>query len=44
LGVDIQHIGDSNMGLVGIENIKELSEAIRGKTYTIARMARSINR
>ena len=24
LGVDIQHIGDANMGLVGIENIKEL--------------------
>ena len=31
LGVDIQHIGDANMGLVGIENIKELSDAIRGK-------------
>lgn len=44
LGVDIQHIGDSNLGFVGFENIKELAEAIRGKTYTIARMAQSINR
>ena len=44
LGVDIQHIGDANMGLVGIENIKELSDAIRGKRHTVARMARSINR
>ncbi|WP_265455603.1 haloacid dehalogenase-like hydrolase [Enterococcus sp. HY326] len=44
LGVDIQHIGDANMGLVGIENIKELSDAIRGKRHTVARQARSINR
>ncbi|MCH4167625.1 MAG: haloacid dehalogenase-like hydrolase [Streptococcaceae bacterium] len=44
LGIDIQHIGDANMGLVGIENIKELSDAIRGKRHTVARMARSINR
>lgn len=44
LGVDIQHIGDANMGLVGIENIKEFSDAIRGKRHTVARMARSINR
>ena len=44
LGVDIQHIGDANMGLVGIENIKELSDAIRGKRHTVSRMARSINR
>lgn len=44
LGVDIQHIGDSNMGLPGIENIKELSDAIRGKRHTVSRMARSINR
>lgn len=44
LGVDIQHIGDSNMGLSGYENIKELSEAIRGKYYTLARIAQSINR
>lgn len=44
LGVDIQHIGDANMGLTGIENIKELSDAIRGKRHTVARVARSINR
>lgn len=44
LGIDIQHIGDANMGLVGIENIKELSDAIRGKRHTVSRMARSINR
>ncbi len=31
LGVDIQHIGDAIMDLVSIENIKELSDAIRGK-------------
>lgn len=44
LGVDIQHIGDSNMGLSGYENIKEMSEAIRGKSYTLARIVQSINR
>ncbi|MGC3667001.1 haloacid dehalogenase-like hydrolase, partial [Enterococcus faecalis] len=44
LGVEIQHIGDANMGLVGIENIKELSDAISGKRQTVARLARSINR
>lgn len=44
LGVDIQHIGDANMGLVGIENIKQLSDAVRGKRHTVSRMARSINR
>lgn len=44
LGIDIQHIGDANMGLVGIENIKELSDAIRGKRHTVSRFARSVNR
>lgn len=44
LGVDIQHIGDANMGLTGIENIKELSDAIRGKRHTVSRIARSIIR
>ena len=44
LGIDIQHIGDANMGLVGIKNIKELSDAIRGERHTVSRFARSINR
>lgn len=44
LGVDIQHIGDANMGLVGIRNITVLSDAIRGARHTVSRIARSINR
>ncbi|MGX4686969.1 DUF7916 family protein [Vagococcus sp. JNUCC 83] len=44
LGVDIQHIGDANMGLVGIKNIKELSDSIRGERHTVSRFARSVNR
>ena len=44
LGVDIQHIGDANMGLVGIKNIKELSDTIRGERHTVSRFARSVNR
>ncbi len=44
LGVDIQHIGDANMGLVGIRNIQVLSDAIRGSRHTVSRMARSVNR
>lgn len=44
LGVDIQHIGDANMGIYVIENITVLSNAIRGKRHTAARLARSVNR
>ncbi|MEQ7025924.1 haloacid dehalogenase-like hydrolase [Enterococcus gallinarum] len=44
LGVDIQNIGDANMGIYGIENITVLSNAIRGKRHTAARLARSVNR
>jgi hypothetical protein len=44
LGVDIQHIGDANMGIYGIENITVLSNTIRGKRHTAARLARSVNR
>ena len=44
LGVDIQHIGDANMGLVGIRNITVLSDTIRGARHTVARIARSVNR
>lgn len=44
LGVDIQHIGDANTGIYGIENITVLSNAIRGKRHTAARLARSVNR
>lgn len=44
LGVDIQHIGDANMGIYGIENIEVLSNTIRGKRHTAARFARSVNR
>ncbi|MDV7785043.1 DUF7916 family protein [Enterococcus gallinarum] len=44
LGVDIQNIGDANTGIYGIENITVLSNAIRGKRHTAARLARSVNR
>lgn len=44
-GVDIQHIGDAGYGGVApVENIYELSKAIRGVRHTVSRMARSINR
>lgn len=44
LGADIQHIGDANLGIHGIENIEVLSNTIRGKRHTVARKARSILR
>lgn len=44
LGVDIHHIGDANMGLVGVRNIEVLSDAIRGARHTVSRFARSVNR
>lgn len=44
-GVDIQHIGDAGYGgLAPVENIFELSVAIRGIRHTVSMMARSINR
>lgn len=44
LGIDIQHIGDANCGLVGLRNITVLSDTIRGARHTVSRIARSINR
>lgn len=44
-GVDIQHIGDgSSCGLAPLENIFELSKALRGERHTLSMIARSINR
>ena len=44
-GVDIQHIGDAGYGgLAPVENIFELSKAIRGQRHTLSMIARSINR
>ena len=44
-GVDIQHIGDgSYCGLAPVENIFELSKALRGERHTISMIACSINR
>ncbi|WP_441316133.1 DUF7916 family protein [Enterococcus faecalis] len=44
-GVDIQHIGDAGYGGVApVENIYELSKAIRGVRHTVSVIARSINR
>ncbi|WP_154066572.1 DUF7916 family protein [Enterococcus gallinarum] len=44
-GVDIQHIGDAGYGGVApVENIFELSKAIRGIRHTVSVIARSINR
>nr|WP_176324003.1 haloacid dehalogenase-like hydrolase [Enterococcus sp. 5B3_DIV0040] len=44
-GVDIQHIGDAGYGGVApVENIYELSKAIRGIRHTVSVIARSINR
>ncbi len=45
LGVDIQHIGDSGYnGMANVENIYEMSVAIRGRRHTLSMMARSIER
>lgn len=44
-GVDIQHIGDAGYsGVAPVENIYELSKAIRGLRHTVSKMARSILR
>ena len=44
-GVDIQHIGDAGYGgLAPVENIFELSVAIRGIRHTVSMASRSINR
>lgn len=44
-GVDIQHIGDAGFGgLAPVNNIFELSKAIRGERHTVSMMARSIQR
>lgn len=44
-GVDIQHIGDAGYcGLAPVNNIFELSEAIRGERHTVSMIARSIQR
>ncbi|MGI2315055.1 haloacid dehalogenase-like hydrolase, partial [Staphylococcus cohnii] len=44
-GVDIQHIGDGSFcGLAPVENIFELSKALRGERHTLSMIARSINR
>ncbi|MFM1539295.1 DUF7916 family protein [Helcococcus bovis] len=44
-GVDIQHIGDAGYsGLAPVENIFEMSVAIRGIRHTVSMVARSINR
>lgn len=44
-GVDIQHIGDAGYGGIAlVENIYEMSIAIRGIRHTVSRIARSINR
>ncbi|MDO5048058.1 MAG: haloacid dehalogenase-like hydrolase [Anaerococcus sp.] len=44
-GADIQHIGDAGFGgLAPVENIFEMSLAIRGIRHTVSMIARSINR
>lgn len=44
-GADIQHIGDAGFsGLAPVENIFEMSVAIRGMRHTVSRIARSVNR
>lgn len=44
-GVDIQHIGDAGYGgLAPVENIYEMSKAIRGLRHTVSVIARSVNR
>lgn len=44
-GVDIQHIGDAGYGgLAPVDNIFEMSKAIRGQRHTVSMVARSINR
>ena len=44
-GVDIQHIGDAGYtGLAPVENIYEMSIAIRGLRHTLAIISKSVNR
>lgn len=44
-GADIQHIGDAGFsGVAPVENIFEMSVAIRGYRHTVSMVARSINR
>lgn len=44
-GVDIQHIGDAGYcGLAPVNNIFELSKAVRGERHTVSMIARSIQR
>lgn len=44
-GVDIQHIGDAGYGgIAPVENIFEISKAIRGMRHTASMIARSVNR
>lgn len=44
-GADIQHIGDAGyQGLAPVENIYEMSIAIRGLRHTVSMISRSINR
>lgn len=44
-GVDIKHIGDAGYcGLAPVNNIFELSKAIRGERHTVSMIARSIQR
>ena len=44
-GVDIQHIGDAGYcGVAPVNNIFELSKAIRGERHTVSMIARSIQR
>lgn len=45
-GTDMHHLGDSglSMGMSSPENIMKYSIAIKGKSHTFRRMARSVNR
>ncbi|MGX7358111.1 PEP phosphonomutase [Dolosigranulum pigrum] len=44
-GVDIQHIGDAGYGgMAPVENIFEMSKAIRGIRHTVSMVSRSVNR
>lgn len=45
-GTDMHHLGDSgmSMGMSTPENIMVYSIAIKGKSHTYRRMARSLNR
>lgn len=45
IGVDIQHIGDSGYnGMANVDNLFEMSVAIRGLRHTLSMICRSINR